>query len=478
METTITKTRFAPSPTGMLHLGSTRTALFNWLLAAQREGVFVLRIEDTDPDRSTADYAEALQEDLRWLGLDWQEGPGIFGLHEAYQQSQRGGIYRNYFDLLEQQGLAYHCFCSEQDLQVMRKTQLAAGKAPRYPGVCANLSRDEVVARLNAGHKPTLRFRVPAGETVEFDDLVRGILRFATDDIGDFIIRRADGTPAFFFCNGVDDSLMGVTHVLRGEDHLTNTPRQLLLLKALGLRAPSYGHISMIVGADGAPLSKRHGSLSVRELALRGYLPGALNNYLARLGHYYEQNQYMDLSSLGECFSLESLGRAPARYDDEQLLHWQREAVNQATDEALWAWMGDEVQGIVPAGQQAEFIHAVRANVTFPADARRWAHILFSDELEFTREAEAVVQDAGGGFFSHALAAYNEGGGEYGQLVDGIKQAAGVKGKKLFLPLRVALSGQTDGPELKHIVALLPAARIRGRLDRAARVAAGQAQGT
>lgn len=470
MNAEVMKTRFAPSPTGMLHVGSARTALFNNLLAGRRRGVFLLRIEDTDPGRSTADYAVALQQDLQWLGLQWQEGPGILGLHESYLQSQRGAVYRSYFDLLEQQGMAYLCFCSEQELKMTRKSQLAAGRPPRYPGTCARLSREEVVERLGRGLKPTLRFRVPVGQTVTFDDMVRGEQHFATDDIGDFVVRRSDGTPAFFFCNAVDDSLMGVTHVLRGEDHLTNTPRQILLLNGLGLRAPRYGHIAMIVGDDGAPLSKRHGSLSIRELKQQGYLPEAVNNYLARLGHHYEDSAGMSLEALAAGFDVKSLGRAPARYDGEQLLHWQRDAVGRTGDAALWDWMGDDVHAVVPAPLKPGFVEAVRANITFPADARAWARILFSDDYDFTPEARQAAQRAGAGFFNHAVAAFDRVGEDVTELVDGIKRLAGVKGKLLFLPLRAALTGRTDGPGLVHILTLLTRERIRRRLELGARL--------
>lgn len=460
------RTRFAPSPTGMLHLGSARTALFNWLLAHHGQGSFVLRIEDTDPDRSTADYAEALQQDLRWLGLEWQQGPGLLGLNDSYMQSQRGDIYRNYFDLLEQQGLVYHCFCSEQELKMARKAQLAAGQPPRYPGTCAGLGRDEVVARLNEGQKPTLRFRVPPGRIIEFDDVVRGPQTFNSGDIGDFVIRRADGTPSFFFCNAVDDSLMGVTHILRGEDHLTNTPRQIMILDALALRVPRYGHIAMIVGADGAPLSKRHGSFSVRELAQQGYLPGAVNNYLARLGHHYEDNAYMSLEGLAAQFSVEHLGRAPARYDDEQLRHWQREAILHTDDEDLWQWMGQGVHDIVPASARETFVDTVRANVTFPDDALHWARVVYSDAMEPSNEARALVETTGPGFFGHVLTAYDMAEGRLNRvMLDRLIELTGAKGKQLFLPLRAALTGRLDGPELATILLLLPRERVHRRLE-------------
>ena len=460
-----TKTRFAPSPSGFLHLGNARTALFSALLARKERGVFLLRIEDTDQERSKTQYIQAIEEDMNWLGLAWQEGPGVNGAHAPYLQSQRGTVYCSYFDTLEQQGLAYLCFCSERELDLTRKTQVASGQPPRYPGTCAHLSAAEVTARLQRGLRPTLRFRVPARLAVEFDDLVRGPQKFNSDDIGDFVIRRADATPAFFFSNAVDDALMGVTHVLRGEDHLTNTPRQIMLLDALRLQIPRYGHISMIVGADGAPLSKRHGSRSIRELRQSGYLPGAITNYMARLGHYYPNNAFMDLDALASEFDIHNLGRAPAHYDTTHLLHWQREALTRADADTLWHWMGADVHVLVASAQQAAFIAAVRTNVLFPEHALLWARTLYVDPVALSVEASKAVEEAGGVFFEHALAALDRHGNDYKALVNHIKQETGAKGKALFHPLRAALTGELDGPEMAQLVMLLTVERIRMRLQ-------------
>ena len=276
--------RFAPSPTGDLHLGNARTALFNWLLARHAGGGFILRIEDTDAERSREPLTSALMEDLRWLGLDWDAGPDREDAHGPYRQSQRAVQYERYFAALESAGCTYPCYCSALELDMSRRSQLAAGKPPRYAGTCRSLTADQRARRAAQGLRPTLRFRVPDDARIEFDDFVHGPQSFVSGDIGDFVIRRADGTAAFFFCNAVDDADMGVTHVLRGEDHLTNTPRQLMLLDALGLTRPVYGHISLIVARDGSPLSKRHGATSVREYREQGYLPEALINHLFRLG--------------------------------------------------------------------------------------------------------------------------------------------------------------------------------------------------
>lgn len=464
MNNTTIKTRFAPSPTGYLHLGNVRTALFNALLARAWGGRFLLRIEDTDQERSRPEYVAALLEDLRWLGLDWQEGPEIGGSGAPYAQSERAAIYADYYRQLESGDQAYPCFCSPAELALSRKAQLAAGRPPRYAGTCARLSAAERQARRDRGLQPTLRFRAPDAQTVEFTDRVRGPQRFAGADIGDFVIRRSDGTPQFFFANAVDDALMGVTHVLRGDDHLSNTPRQLLLLQALNLPAPEYGHLALIVGSDGGPLSKRDGDLSLRELRATGYLPNALLNYLARLGHSYEQDRWMEPAELAANFALERLGRAPARYDAAQLLHWQSEAVRHTDSQQLWEWIKPALHDWVPPSCQDAFIATVRPNVRFPADAGFWAERLFGAELIASPESQAAVFQAGSEFFTHALAAYAEHGAAYQPLIENLRLRTGRKGKSLFMPLRAALTGETHGPELAGILALLPPEIVRRRL--------------
>jgi nondiscriminating glutamyl-tRNA synthetase len=464
MTTKTVKTRFAPSPTGYLHLGNVRTALFNALLARRWGGLFLLRIEDTDRERSRPEYVEALLEDLRWLGLEWQEGPEVGGAHGPYAQSERAAIYADYYQRLESAGQAYPCFCTPAELALSRKAQRAASRPPRYARTCARLSEAQRSERLERGLQPTLRFRVPLQRTVEFADRVRGPQRFASDDIGDFVIRRADGTPQFFFANAVDDALMGITHVLRGEDHLANTSRQLLLLEALGLPAPEYGHLALIVGADGGPLSKREGDLSLRELRAAGYLPEALLNYLARLGHVYERDEWLEPAELAAGFSPDLLGRAPARYDEAQLLHWQSEAVRRMDLDRLWDWMGAVVHEHVSPEGRDDFIATVRPNIRFPADAAFWVERLFGAELTPSEEGRAVIAAAGSAFFVHALAAYAQHGAALQPLVEDLKRRTGLKGKHLFMPLRAALTGETHGPELARVIDLMAPERVRHRL--------------
>ena len=463
------KTRFAPSPTGRLHLGNIRTALFNWLLARRHGGAFLLRLEDTDAMRGHEKYAIALQEDLRWMGLVWDEGPGVGGAHGPYAQSERGEIYKSHFLKLEQDGLAYPCFCTEHELAIERKTAIAAHRPPRYSGKCRVLSPDDVRARFGRGEPATLRFRVPAARTVGFDDTVRGPQVFDSADIGDFVIRRSDGTPAFFFCNAIDDALMGVTLVVRGEDHLSNPPRQMLLLAALGLPAPEYAHIALVVDADGAPLSKRTGSQSVEELRAAGFLPAALHNYLARLGHTYEDNAFLSLETLAAGFVAERLHRAPARYDASQLKHWQREAVLHALAATLWAWMGDAVHRLVPAANRDGFIEAVRGNLLSPPDALHWAQALFGADINLGHAANDIVRVAGASFFIAALKALETQGTDFKALTETLKAATGKSGKALFQPLRAALTGELDGPEMVKLLPLMGMERARARLAKYAK---------
>ncbi len=477
------KTRFAPSPTGEIHLGNLRTALFNVLVAQGHAGVFLLRIEDTDAERSRDDYVSALQIELQWLGLDWQEGPGIGGAAAPYQQSARAEIYARYFQMLEQHDHAYPCFCSPEELSVARKVQQASGRPPRYPGTCARLTPEQRQAKLAQGLNPTLRFRVPDEREICFEDLVRGRQSFRSDDIGDFVVRRSDGSAAFFFCNALDDALMGVTHVLRGEDHLANTPRQLLILEVLGFAAPQYGHIALIVGDDGSPLSKRNGSNSIRELREAGIMPLALINHLARLGHTYETDGFMALNELATQFDFSHLGRAPARHDPAQLMHWQKEAVARCTDAELWEWMtartyqeGRHIQDLVPAGVEHSFVHTVRENILMPLDAYLWAGNLYAPADAFDPDARQVVQAAGHEFFRQAQTTLNDYD-DFKVYTKALSVASGCKGKDLFMPLRAALSGQLadpecggiwrHGPELARIWSLLGSARVRERLQAA-----------
>jgi glutamyl-tRNA synthetase len=458
-------TRFAPSPTGELHLGNARTALFSWLFARHHGGRFVLRIEDTDTERSKEAYTAALMDDLAWLGLAWDAGPAKEGAGEEYRQSRRGAIYARHSATLDARGLTYPCYCTPLELDLSRKSQLAAGRPPRYAGTCRNLSPEARVRKSAQGISPTTRFHVPTGKFVEFDDMVHGAQRFATDDIGDFILRRADGSAAFFFSNAIDDAEMGITHVLRGEDHLTNTPRQLLVLEALGLRAPTYGHLSLLVGADGSPLSKRHGATSVREFRERGYLPAALTNHLFRLGHSSGENGVLSLDLMAKHFTVKHLGRAPARFEESQLNVWQREVAHHMPLEDSERWLSAETPGDIDAARRRAFIAAIRPNVLLPKDVARWREVVFGPVPSLDAEALGRIHEAGATFFRAAAAAAATDP-SLDAIVAAVKAATGAKGQALWKPLRLALTGAPEGPELAPLLASMTASSIHERLSR------------
>ena len=459
-------TRFAPSPTGELHLGNARTALFNLLLARSAGGRFLLRIEDTDAERSLDSHTTALMADLRWLGIDWDAGPDREDERGPYRQSQRGALYARQFAVLEARKMVYPCFCTPLELELSRRAQLAAGKPPRYAGTCRDLTPEERARHQAQGLAATLRFRVPRGERVTFEDFVHGPQSFPTDDIGDFVVRRADGSAAFFFSNAVDDASMGVTQALRGEDHLTNTPRQLLILAALGLAAPAYGHVALIVGADGAPLSKRHAAVSVREYRERGYQPLALANHLFRLGHSSPLHGLLGPEEMARAFDAAHLGRAPARFDEQQLLVWQKDAVHALSPQAARAWLAP----LLPAGLDAHateaFIAALLPNVVLPEDARPWVDIVFGGPPPLGAAGEQVVREAGAGYFAAAAAAAAASGNDLPAIAGAVRAATGRKGAALYMPLRVALTGREHGPELAPLLKAMPAGKARERLAR------------
>jgi glutamyl-tRNA synthetase len=453
-------TRFAPSPTGELHLGNVRTALFNLLLARRMGGRYLLRIEDTDAARTAEAHVDGLVTDLRWLGLDWDEGIGVAGAHGPYRQRERGAVYEPLLDRLQQQDHAYPCYCTSAELELSRRAQLAAGRPPRYAGTCAQLDPSARAVRAASAARAALRFRIPAGRILQFDDLVHGPQHVDTALIGDFVIRREDGTPAFFFANAVDDSLMQVTHVLRGEDHLSNTSRQLLVLEALGLRAPRYGHLPLLTGADGAPLSKRNGAPSVRELRECGYGALAICNQLFRLGHSCADNSTLTLAGMAEHFELKHLQRASAHFDPVQLRHWQSLWARSLSPHQVHAWLAPFLPADLAPAQRAALVAALLPNIVAAGEVADWLPVVLGGELQWESAARAAVERAGADFFRALTGALTD---EEPQLAS-LRAASGRKGAEFFAPLRAALTGRLHGPELAPLLKAMSPVLVRSRL--------------
>jgi nondiscriminating glutamyl-tRNA synthetase len=457
--------RFAPSPTGQLHVGNARTALFNWLLAHGKDGTFILRIEDTDTERSTRESETGILEDLRWLGLDWDEGPDVEGPHGPYRQSERFHLYASYANELLASDQAYYCFCSPQKLEAERKADLAAGKPPKYRGTCRNIALPDARARMDdAGERPVIRFRVPDAGEVTFTDLVRGDVTFSTDVIGDPVLVRSDGRPNYNFAVVIDDALMEVTHVIRGEDHISNTPRQVLLYQALGFAAPQFGHLSLVMGPDHTPLSKRHGATSVAEFRARGFLPEALVNYLALLGWSPGENEeLLPLQEMARRFDVENVGHSASVFDIDKLAWMNRHYMKTAapgrlaaeasryflargylarrSDEAL-----EYLVAVLPmAVGSVDRLEEIPDRVKFLFDYDAAAALAHTDVAD-------VIHEAGARDVIGALPGAIEGPMLDREAFRGmavrVRERTGQKGKALFHPIRVALTGEGAGPEL------------------------------
>src|SRR5579859_2474990 len=313
------RVRFAPSPTGYLHVGGARTALFNWLFARHSGGKFILRIEDTDRERSKPEYEEGIIRDLQWLGLDWDEGPSLGGRFGPYRQTERASLYREQLKKLLATGSVFHCFCTYKELEAERLAAQSTGKIYRYSGKCRNLPAEEIQAKRKAGNPFSIRLKVPEG-TTSFNDIVRGVVTVDHAEIDDFILVRSGGEPTYNFVASVDDALMKISHVIRGDDHLSNTPKQILICQALGLPLPLFAHIPLILGVDRTPLSKRHGANAVGEFKRQGYLPEAMVNYLALLGWSFDgKTEIFSKDELVKKFSLERVVKSAACFDYEKL---------------------------------------------------------------------------------------------------------------------------------------------------------------
>ncbi|BAN69044.1 glutamate--tRNA ligase [endosymbiont of unidentified scaly snail isolate Monju] len=455
------KTRFAPSPTGYLHVGGARTALFSWLYARRHGGRFVLRIEDTDRERSTEESVNAILEGMTWLGLEYDEGP--------FYQTHRFDRYDEVIEQLLERGLAYRCNCSKERLDALREQQLAAKQKPRYDGHCRDCT-------VSADEPHVIRFRNPVDGEVVFDDLIRGPIRVANTELDDLIIRRSDGSPTYNLTVVVDDHDMGISHVIRGDDHINNTPRQINLYRALGWDVPRFAHVPMILGEDGSRLSKRHGAVSVMQYKEQGYLPEALLNYLVRLGWSHGDQEIFSLDEMIELFDLEAVNRAPSTFNTAKL-DWLNQQYLMHSDPArvthlLSPHLGD--LGIDPAEgpDLVEVVKAQRERATTLVELARISAFYYRD---FDSYDEKAAKKAFKGEADQALAAVRERLAALAdwerepihQAVSDTVEALGVGFGKVAMPLRVAVTGGSPSPDLDLTLWLVGREATLRRIDRA-----------
>ncbi|MDA8220736.1 glutamate--tRNA ligase [Desulfosporosinus sp.] len=475
------RVRFAPSPTGPLHIGGARSALFNYLWARKNKGTFIVRSEDTDLERSSRESEHNILEALRWLNIQWDEGIEVGGEHGPYRQTDRLELYREYTDKLLASGHAYYCYCTEDELEQERQALTAKGETPRYLGKCRQLSAEQRAALELEGRKPVVRFRVPDGQAIHIPDQVRGDVVFESNGIGDYVIVKSDGIPTYNFAVVVDDISMAITHVIRGEEHLSNTPRQVLIYEALGSPTPKFAHISLILNTEGGKMSKRDGDTAVIDYQQKGYLPEAIVNFIALLGWAPSgEEEFYTLDELTNVFSLDRVSKSPAVFDRHKLdyinTHYIKESSAERLAELALPYI-DEL-GILPyeersAEQQQwliSFINAISEKISHLSEVKDFIHYFHGDiPLEPEGEALEVLK---GEQVPSVLASFREkvqgtellSGETVKVLLKQMTKELKLGGKFVYMPVRVALTGQMHGPELYDIIPLLGLKNVLGRI--------------
>lgn len=453
------RVRFAPSPTGHLHVGNARTALFNWLLARGHRGTFILRIEDTDLERSTRESEQAILADLRWMGLEWDEGVEAGGPFGPYRQTERMQSYADHTNRLLAEGKGYYCFCSAETLEAQRKAQLAAGLPPKYAGTCRTIPAAEAKQRKDSGEAAVVRLRVPEHRNVTFTDVVRGEVTFHTDVIGDPVLVRSDGIPAYNFAVVIDDALMKITHVIRGEDHISNTPRQILLYEAFGYEQPAFAHLSLVMGPDHAPLSKRHGATSVKEFRDKGYLPEALVNYLALIGWSPGQNEeLLPADELARRFKLENVAHSAGVFDEDKLAWANRHYLKLCAPDRLAVLaephLRDRGQIVGELTAEArQWLETVLPGMAASIDRLPQLADRLHTVFHYTPPTEPIDEGLKKALAEElANAPRLTDKDTFRAVANRVKDRTGLKGKNLFHPIRVILTGAHEGPELDLIV--------------------------
>lgn len=478
------RVRYAPSPTGHLHIGNARTALFNYLFARNNGGKFIIRIEDTDKKRNIEGGEESQLKYLKWLGMDWDESVDVGGEYGPYRQSERNNIYKDFYTKMLQDGSAYKCYCTEEEIEAEREEQMAKGAAmPAYSGKCRHLTSEDRERLESEGREPSIRFLVPTGKVFSFEDMVKGTVSFESEGIGDWVMVKKDGTPTYNFAVAVDDYMMKISHVLRGDDHITNTPKQLMVFEALGWEIPTYGHMTLIVNESRKKLSKRDESIIqfIEQYEELGYLPEALFNFITLLGWSPTGEEEMfSKDELIKIFDANRLSKSPALFDQQKL-----------------AWMNNQYMKKVELGRVIEIalphlVKAGRINADLTEEERQWTSNLialfqekmsygaeiveltdmfFKDEADYDEDAKEVM--AGEQVpevltaFAHELEQLETfKADEIKAAMKAVQKSTGHKGKNLFMPIRVATTGQTHGPDLPQAIELLGKTKIMVRLNK------------
>ncbi|AMB88477.1 MULTISPECIES: glutamate--tRNA ligase [Bacillus] len=475
------RVRYAPSPTGHLHIGNARTALFNYLFARSQGGKFIIRIEDTDQKRNVEGGEESQLRHLQWLGIDWDESIDKDGGYGPYRQSERNDIYKKYYDELLAKDLAYKCYCTAEELEEEREAQIARSEMPRYSGKCSHLSKEEEDKLIAEGREPSIRFRVPKGEIIKFDDMVKGEISFETDGIGDFVIVKKDGTPTYNFAVAVDDHLMKMTHILRGEDHISNTPKQIMVFNAFGWDVPLFGHMTLIVNENRKKLSKRDESIIqfIEQYKNLGYLPEALFNFIALLGwspvgeeELFTKEQFIDI------FDVNRLSKSPALFDMHKLKWVNNQYVKVLDLDQVVALTLPHLQKAGKVSEQLteeentwvrKLISLYHEQLSYGAEIVELTELFFKEQIEYNQEAKEVlaeeqVPEVMASFAGQLERLESFTPDEIKAAIKAVQKETGHKGKKLFMPIRVAVTGQTHGPELPQSIELLGKETVLNRI--------------
>lgn len=476
------RVRYAPSPTGDLHIGNARTALFNYLYARHFSGDFIIRTEDTDANRNVEGGEESQLTFLKWLGLEWDEGADIGGDYGPYRQSERTDIYTKYVDELLERDLAYECFMTSEELEAEREAQIARNEAPKYSGAHSNLTEDEKDAFRKEGREPSIRIRVPKNKSYTFNDIVRDNITFEASDFGDWVILKKDGMPTYNFAVAIDDHLMGITHVLRGEEHISNTPRQMMVYEAFGWTPPKFGHMTLILNEDRKKLSKRdqHIMQFIEQYKDEGYLPEALFNFITLLGWSpVGEDEIFSQEKLIEIFDPERLSTSAAVFDPQKLKWMNGEYIKEKSKEEVIALA---MPHLIESGQLEEdmtdtkrawaedVIELYQAQLHYGKEIVELTKLFFKTEIEYDEAAQSVLDEEQvlevlQVFTDKLIHLEDFVADEIKEQIKATQKETGHRGKKLFMPIRVATTGQTHGPELPRAIELLGKEVILTRLD-------------